>query len=189
MTDIWILWQVAWVDGYSNSIDFCLPFGPSMALISSLSSTFQSVKDTQAPPHLFLITSYYYRNNISSFYTIRKDKWAKVEQTMFLRRICISILHTLVYILSHKMYVIIYIINDVILYQLKNLLFYLSISIFPFQYIFNFSTIYTIFRFPQLLQTYSHYIKIAFLPSCQYLSAKTLMSLIFCREVNPLPRG
>lgn len=108
---------------------------------------------------------------------------------MFLRRICISILNTLVYILSHKMYVIIYIINDVILYQLKNLLFYSSISIFPFQYILNFSTIYTIFRFPQLLPTYSHYIKIAFLPSCQYLSAKTLMSLIFCREVKPLPRG
>ena len=72
-----------------------------MALIPSLSSTFQSVKDTQAPPHLFLIISYY-RNNISSFYTIKKDKWAKVEKITFLWRLCISILNTLVYILSHR---------------------------------------------------------------------------------------
>ena len=163
-------------------LDHLWPYHHPSVLLSDQSGTLK------LPCILFVIVSYY-RNNISSFYTIRKDKWAKVEQTMFLRRICISILHTLVYILPHKMYVIIYIINDVILYQLKNLLFYSSISIFPFQYIFNFSTVYTIFRFPQLLQTYSHYIKIAFLPSCQYLSAKTLMSLIFCREVNPLPRG
>ena len=52
----WLMFEfcdkwLGWMD--SNMTDFCFPFGPSMALIPSLSSPFQSVKDTQAPPIYF----------------------------------------------------------------------------------------------------------------------------------------